>query len=150
MQRLLSDEGDSLRRLAASGVGSRYWQISKEGLDAYLPTLRKLSKQREEHPDVGYMADRAIGPLTAKYSGELFVPSPDGKWVIYERYSVPCHIDLHRKFEELLGWEQGGSLFGFGSAFGGCTLNGSVFWETKSRAVALLVEMSRRDETLWF
>jgi hypothetical protein len=150
MLRLLSDQGDSIRRLAARGIGSRYGQIPKEELGDYLPPLRKLLVDREQHEDVALMAERAIGLLTRNYSGDLFAPSPDRKWIIYERYSRPCVIDVRRKNEELLGWRSDTPTMGFGSSWGGCTLKDSAFWHSGSRAVALQIILGRKNTTLWF
>jgi len=37
---LLSDEGNSIRRLAARAIGSRWWQIPKEKAESYVNALR--------------------------------------------------------------------------------------------------------------
>src|SRR5262249_16199860 len=50
------------------------------------------------------MADRAIGLLTRRYDSKMFSKSPNGRWVIYERYGLPCLIDTTTESEELLGW----------------------------------------------
>src|SRR5689334_3717660 len=40
MQSLLNDEGNSVRRLAARAIGSRWWQIPKDKIDSYVKALQ--------------------------------------------------------------------------------------------------------------
>ena len=41
MLSLLSDEGNSIRRLAARAIGSRWWQIPKEKTGSYVNALQQ-------------------------------------------------------------------------------------------------------------
>ena len=99
---LLRDEGDSVRRLAARAVGSRWWQIPSDRRGAFLEALRS-AKAAESSEDTVRMQDRGIGLLTRKYKGDMFSRSPDNRWVIYERFFHPCLIDTRTSTEELLG-----------------------------------------------
>lgn len=147
---LLEDEGNSIRRLAARAVGSRYWQVPAEKVPTFLEALAPLAKAREEHEDVANMADRAIGLLDRKYRGRMFATSPDGKWVIYERHGMPCLIDLERKSEELLGWAAGvWDLGWFSPSWSNGEVNDSVYWLPESRAVAMSMLLNRRESTFW-
>lgn len=145
---LLGDEGNSIRRLAARAVGSRYWQIPAERRPPFLAALtRSLSSERDDERN---MAARAIGLLTGRYEGPMCSRSPDGRWVIYERYGLPCLIDTRDKTEELLGWEHSGSYDGkLASAWGNGTVERSVHWHPAEEIVALDIIISRKDSTVW-
>src|SRR5215475_6442738 len=93
MLSLLSDEGNSIRRLAARAIGSRWWQIPKEKTDSYVNALQHNLRSEIDFEDEKNMAERAIGLLTKRYDSKMFSRSPNGRWVIYERYSFPCLID---------------------------------------------------------
>lgn len=147
---LLADAGDSIRRLAARGAGSRWHQIPDERTAAYLAALRPLANAREAHPDAANMADRAIGLLSRRYDGPMFAASPDGKWVVYERYGLPCLLDRERTSEELLGWEGGERLGWFGPAWSNGEVASAALWDPRSRAVALEAILSRKVASLWF
>ncbi len=147
---LLSDAGDSIRRLAARGVGSRWHQIPAERAAAYLTALRPLANARETHPEVANMADRATGLLSRRYDGPMFAASPDGKWVVYERYGLPCLLDRERNNEELLGWEGADRPGWFGPAWSNGEVAPSAMWDPRSRAVALEMILSRKVGSLWF
>lgn len=147
---LLADVGDSIRRLAARGVGSRWHQIPEERAAAYLAALRPLANARDAHPDAANMADRAIGLLSRRYDGPMFAASPDGKWVVYERYGLPCLLDRGRNNEELIGWEGGERLGWFGPAWNNGEVAPAAIWDPRSRAVALEAILSRRVASLWF
>ena len=90
---LLSDEGNSIRRLAARAIGSRWWQIPKDNTADYTKALAKNLRSEEEFEDEKNMAERAIGLLTRRYDSRMFSRSPNGRWVIYERRGLPCLID---------------------------------------------------------
>ena len=93
MLSLLSDEGNSIRRLAARGIGSRWWQIPKEKTESYVNALQHNLRSEIDFEDEKNMAERAIGLLTKRYDSKMFSRSPNSRWVIYERYSFPCLID---------------------------------------------------------
>lgn len=145
---LLGDEGNSIRRLAARGVGSRYWQIPAERKPAFLEALaRNLASERDDERN---MAARAIGLLAEKYDGPMFSRSPDGRWVIYERHGLPCLIDTRNETEELLGWERTGWHEGrLASAWGNGTVAGSVHWHPTEEIVALDIIINRKASTVW-
>lgn len=145
---LLGDEGNSIRRLAARGVGSRYWQIPAERKPAFLDALaRNLASEREDERN---MAARAIGLLTEKYDGPMFGRSPAGRWVIYERHGLPCLVDTRNKTEELLGWEGGDWHAGkFAAGWSNATLERSVHWHPAEESVALDISMGRKASTVW-
>lgn len=147
---LLSDQGDSIRRLAARGVGSRWHQIPEARSAAHLAALRPLSGARENHPEVANMADRAIGLLTRRFDGAMFSVSPDSKWVVYERFGLPCLLDRERDNEELFGWEGGERIGWFAPAWSNGETASAAIWEPKSRAVALDMILSRKVASLWF
>jgi HEAT repeat protein len=98
---LLSDEGNSIRRLAARAIGSRWWQISNE-MPEFVEALRRNKKS--EFEDERNMIARAIGLLKRDYTSEMFACSTNKRWVIYERRGLPCLIDTKTETEELLGW----------------------------------------------
>lgn len=145
---LLGDEGNSIRRLAARGVGSRYWQIPAGRKPAFLGALaRNLAGEREDERN---MAARAIGLLTEKYDGPMFGRSPAGRWVIYERHGLPCLIDTRDKTEELLGWDLAGEYEGrLASAWGNGTVERSVHWHPTEEIVALDIIIARKASTVW-
>ncbi|HUE40730.1 MAG TPA: HEAT repeat domain-containing protein, partial [Chthoniobacterales bacterium] len=75
---LLSDEGNSIRRLAARAVGSRWWQIPKEKSERYVSALEKNLRPEVDFEDEKNMAERGIGLLTRRYDSKMFSRSPNG------------------------------------------------------------------------
>jgi hypothetical protein len=75
MLALLSDEGNSIRRLAARAIGSRWWQIPKDKIDSYVKALQGNLKSEQDFEDEKNMAERAIGLLTKKYDSKMFSKS---------------------------------------------------------------------------
>ena len=149
---LLSDEGNSIRRLAARAIGSRWWQIPKDKIGGYVKALQGNLKSEQDFEDEKNMAERAIGLLTKKYDSKMFSRSPNGRWIIYERYGLPCLIDTTTSTEELLGWprtKDGGAemlICTFGNtAFG----DDDMVWHPSKEAVAFGVLENRRDSTVW-
>lgn len=150
---LLSDEGNSIRRLAARAIGSRWWQIPKEKSDSYVTALQGNLKTEVDYEDETHMAERAIGLLTKKYDSKMFSRSPNGRWVIYERTSFPCLIDTTTYTEELIGWSPGSKpdvemppwLFGGNSPID----EDEARWHPDKEAVALSVGISRRATSVW-
>jgi hypothetical protein len=59
---LLRDEGDSIRRLAARALGSRWWQIPEERRAEILRALEP--NLRSPHEDERQMAERAVGLIS--------------------------------------------------------------------------------------
>jgi hypothetical protein len=150
---LLSDEGNSIRRLAARAIGSRWWQIPPDKSESYVNALQGNRKQEIDFEDETHMAERGIGLLTKKYDSKMFSRSPNGRWVIYERYSFPCLIDTTTYTEELIGWSPGSKrdtemppwLFGGNSPID----EKEASWHPDKEAVALSVSISRRATSVW-
>jgi len=55
---LLSDEGNSIRRLAARAIGSRWWQIPKEKSESYVNALAQNLRSELEFEDEKNIAER--------------------------------------------------------------------------------------------
>jgi hypothetical protein len=153
MLALLTDEGNSIRRLAARAIGSRWWQIPADKTQTYVTALQSNLKTEVDFEDEKNMAERAIGLLTKKYDSEMFSRSPNGRWVLYERYSFPCLIDTTTSTEELIGWSgssKRGSemlpwLFSGNSPIG----EDGARWHPNKEAVALSVSTSKRASSVW-
>src|SRR5262249_16887240 len=152
MLSLLTDQGDSIRRLAARAIGSRWWQIPKDKTADYTKALAQNQKPEMDFEMEKNMADRAIGLLTRRYDSKMFSKSPNGRWVNYERYGLPCLIDTTTESEELLGWprtKNGGIEMLVGS-FGNVPFSDDdAVWHPSKEAIALSVLQSRRDSTVW-
>jgi hypothetical protein len=147
---LLSDEGNSIRRLAARAIGSRWWQISKENLPQFVETLRR--NEGSEFEDERNMVARAMGLLTRDYKSKMFARSSNGRWVVYERRGLPCLIDTTTDTEELFGWPRDESTTSEGMllpALGNEPLGGAVVWHPTKEAVAFSVLKSRRSVMVW-
>lgn len=146
---LLADEGNSIRRLAARAIGSRYHQIKSDRVPAFVSALkRNLAKEESADQAVGRMAERAIGLLTRKYGGEMFAASLDGKWVIYERHRLPCLIDIESDSEGLLGWKADFNP-SFSPAWGNGPVAEAAIWHKESRAVGLEIIENRKLSIVW-
>ncbi|HEY6070742.1 MAG TPA: HEAT repeat domain-containing protein [Chthoniobacterales bacterium] len=153
MLSLLSDEGNSIRRLAARAIGSRWWQIPKDKTESYVSALKNNLKTEVDFEDETHMAERAIGLLTKKYDSKMFSRSPNGRWVLYERYSFPCLIDTTTSTEELLGWSPGSNRdkemppwwYGGNSPID----PDQARWHSTKEALALSVGISRRATSVW-
>jgi hypothetical protein len=150
---LLSDEGNSIRRLAARAIGSRWWQIPKDKTESYVNALEHNLRPEVDFEDEKNMAERAIGLLTKKYDSKMFSRSPNGRWIIYERRGFPCLIDTTTYTEELLGWsaaynrnsEMPPWIFGGNSPIG----QDEALWHPTKEAVGLSVSISRRATSVW-
>lgn len=152
MLSLLSDEGDSVRRLAARAIGSRWWQIPKDKTADYAKALAQNQKPEMDFEMEKNMADRAIGLLTRKYDSKMFSRSPSGRWIIYERYGLPCLIDTTTETEELLGWPRtkNGGIEMLACAFGNDPFSDDdPVWHPSKEAIAMSVLEDRRSSTVW-
>lgn len=138
---LLRDEGDSNRRLAARAIGSRWWQIGPSEVADYVAALKSnLSSGAEDERN---MALRAIGLLERDYRSDLFSVSANGRWVIYERHSLPCLIDTKSETEELLGWgDESGMVI---SAIGNGPVRPFVLWHPKEEWAAVTCYVHRHQ-----
>ena len=144
---LLADEGNSIRRLAARAVGSRWWQIPKDRVPVFVAALKR--NESSEHEDEINMVQRGIGLLTRNYGGKMLPRSSDGRWAIYERRRLPCLIDTKNETEGLLGWAPDG-IHGFlESAWGNQDTAGSVRWHDKKSIAALSILLNRHESTVW-
>ena len=150
---LLSDEGNSIRRLAARAIGSRWWQIPKEKTESYVSALGHNLRSEMEFEDEKNMAERGIGLLTRRYDSKMFSRSPNARWVVYERRGFPCLIDTTTYTEELVGWapaynrdlEMPPWMFGGNSPI----QQDEALWHPSKEAVALSVSISRRATSVW-
>ena len=150
---LLSDEGDSIRRLAARAIGSRWWQIPKDKTESYVKALQGNLRAEQDFEDEKNMAERAIGLLTRRYDSKMFSRSPNGRWILYERRGFPCLIDTTTSSEELVGWSpvyNGDSemppwLFGGNSPIG----QDEALWHPTKEVVALSISISQRATSVW-
>ena len=143
---LLGDEGNSIRRLAARGVGSRWWQIPMERVPDFVKALRR--NEKSEFEDEVNMIHRALALLQRDYSGTMLARSPNKRWVIYERHGLPCLIDTTTDTEESLGWT-GGHTVWFDVAWGNSTLEKSVLWQPGGEIAAMSILLGRKEGTLW-
>ena len=163
---LLSDEGNSIRRLAARAIGSRWWQISKEQVPQFVEALRW--NEKSEFEDERNMVARAIDLLTRNYTSNMVARSKNKRWVVYERRGLPCLIDTQTDTEELLGWPHDPrAIEEFmpaslnqpldKSVSGNQPLDESVSgppvvmvtWHPTKEAVAFLIWQTRRATTVW-
>ncbi len=67
--------------------------------------LRSIAAARPGAEGRGYlsMLERAEGLLARKYDSEMFAPSPDGKYVVYERRGLACVLDAQTGKDTLVG-----------------------------------------------
>lgn len=143
---MLADEGNSIRRLAARAVGSRWWQISEAEVPTFLGALKRNASS--PHDDEVNMVHRAQGLLTRTYEGNMFARSADKRWVVYERYGHPCLIDTKSDTEELLGWKEG-EYAALISSWGNGPTSESILWHPKRPMAAFNMLLSRKAGTLW-
>ncbi len=145
---LLKDEGNSIRRLAARSIGSRWWQIADERVAVFVKALQ--GNAASKHDDEANMARRAIGLLRRKYDGDMFSRSVNKRWVIYERRGLPCLIDTKSGTEELLGWSAEGGDGWLAAAWSNTAVADSAFWHADQEVVALSLLLNRKASTVWF
>ena len=105
---LLRDRGDTIRRVAAHGIGSRWWQISKPQVNTFIAGLREAEKT--EGDGLTEECHRSINLLLQAVGKSIEFPdavsvSPNGRWIIYDRLGTPCLVDVKAQTEELIGWE---------------------------------------------
>lgn len=141
---LFQMEGDSIRRLAARAIGSRWHQIPKERIPAFTLALKRQLKS--EHDGLVNMARRGIALLNRDYSDAMLSRSKSKRWVVYERYGLPCLIDTHSMSEELLGFPSEGKM---SCAWGNSELSPTAKWHPKKDMVALEIIEGRKFSTLW-
>jgi hypothetical protein len=141
---VLQQEGDSIRRLAARAIGSRWHQIPKDRIPTFVKALQPQLKS--EHEGLVNMARRGIALLEHDYKSPMVSRSRSKRWVIYERFGLPCLIDTKTQTEELLGF---GSQASLSCAWGNSELQPAVFWHPKQDLVALDIILNRKSSTVW-
>jgi hypothetical protein len=142
---LLRDEGNSIRRLAARAVGSRWREIPPAKRDEFLAALQRNAKS--EFDDERNMVQRGLGLLRRDYRGSMFARSPDKRWVVYERFNLPCIIDTSDESEELLGWSPERNGY-FASSWGNGETAPCVHWHPSSDMVALDMLINRKANAI--
>jgi hypothetical protein len=143
---LLRDEGNSIRRLAARAVGSRWGQIPDDRREEFTAALARNA--RSEFEDERHMTARGLGLLRRDYRGPMFARSPGKRWVVYERLNLPCIIDTSTGTEELVGWTPEREAF-FGPSWGNGETAPSVHWHPGSDMVALDMLVNRKANAVW-
>lgn len=141
---VLQMEGNSIRRLAARAIGSRWWQIPKKRVPVFTAALK--AQLKSEHDGLVNMARRGIALLNRDYSDAMLSRSKSKRWVIYERFGHPCLIDTTTMTEELLGF---GSTAQMICAWGNTELAPTVKWHPKKDMVALDILEGRKYSTIW-
>lgn len=137
-------EGDSVRRLAARAIGSRWHQIPKEGSTVFTAVLK--AQLKSDHDGLVNMARRGLALLNRNYTDAMVSRSKSKRWVIYERRGLPCLIDTKTMTEELLGFPFDGWM---ACSWGNGELAPTVMWHPKSEMVAMDMLESRKTSTIW-
>ncbi len=133
-------EGDSVKRLAARAIGSRWHQIPKERTAEFLAALKPLLSVEDE--GLANMAKRGTALLKREYASNAMVcRSPNKRWALYERYGVPCIIDTKNATEELVGFEFEAKMV---CSWGNSELTSTVNWHPKKDVVAVEMLDGRR------
>jgi len=141
---LLNLEGNSVRRLAARAIGSRWQAIPKDRIPAYTAALK--AQLGSEHEGLVNMARRGIALLNRDYTNNMVSPSANKRWVVYERYGLPCLIDTHDESEEILGY---GSNASFSPAWGNTEVASAAIWHPSKERVALGILENRKLSSVW-
>lgn len=141
---LLDLEGNSVRRLAARAIGSRWQAIPKDRIPAYTAALK--AQLGSEHEGLVNMARRGIALLNRDYTNTMVSPSANKRWVIYERYGLPCLIDTRDESEEILGY---GSNVSFSPAWGNTEVAPAAIWHPSEERVALGILENRKLSSVW-
>ena len=141
---LLQMEGNSIRRLAARAIGSRWQQIPPERVPVFTAALK--AQLSSEHDGLVNMARRGIALLNRDYRDSMVSQSKSKRWVIYERYGLPCLIDTTNNTEELLGF---GSDANLSAAWGNSEVAPTAVWHPEKDMVALDIIENRKLSTVW-
>ena len=142
---VLTMEGDSIRRLAARAIGSRWHQIPAERIPTFVAALKP--HLQSEHTGLVNMARRGIALLEHDFKSPMLSRSRSKRWVIYERRGLPCLIDTTTMTEELPGHP---SEIKMASAYGNEEFGSTVQWHPKKDVVAMDMIQFRRVSLLWF
>lgn len=141
---ILKSEGESIRRLAARAIGSRWHQIPQERSPIYTAALRPHAKSQNE--GLANMAVRGIDLLERTYKSPMVSRSASQRWVIYERRGLPCLIDTKTMTEELLGFPAEEKLI---CAYGNTKTAPTVIWHPRKDRVAMRMIQDRHHTTVW-
>lgn len=141
---VLNLEGNSVRRLAARAIGSRWQAIPKDRIPVYTAALK--AQLGSEHEGLVNMANRGIALLNRDYTNNMVSPSANKRWVVYERYGLPCLIDTRDESEEILGY---GSNASFSPAWGNTEVASATFWHPTKEMVALGILENRKLSNVW-
>lgn len=145
---VLELEGDSIRRLAARAIGSRWHQIPRERLAVFAGALQ--SQLKSEHDGLVNMARRGLALLNRDYRDAMVSRSRNGRWVIYERHGLPCLIDTQNETEELLGYVGGDDVYAsFSPAWGNSEVAPATCWHSRKELVALDILLGRKTSEVW-
>lgn len=141
---VLDLEGNSVRRLAARTIGSRWQAIPKDRIPAYTAALK--GQLGSDHEGLVNMARRGIALLNRDYTGPMVSPSANKRWVVYERHGLPCLIDTRDESEEILGY---GSKASFSPAWGNTEVAPAAIWHPSKDMVALAILDNRKLGSVW-
>lgn len=141
---VLEKEGDTIRRLAARAIGSRWHQIPKDRIPIFIAALK--AQLKSEHDGLVNMARRGITLLDRTYRGKMISRSRSNRWVIYERRGLPCLIDTSNGTEELLGFGSEANLM---AAWSNSEVAPTAIWHPKKDMVALEILQGRKLSTVW-
>lgn len=141
---VLQMEGNSIRRQAARAIGSRWKEIPKERIPVFTAALK--AQLNNEHDGLVNMARRGIALLNRNYSDAMVSQSHSKRWVIYERYGLPCLIDTQDESEELLGYGSGANLI---SAWGNTEVAPAAIWHPVKDMLALDIIENRKLTAVW-
>lgn len=144
---VLEMEGESIRRLAARAIGSRWHQIPAERVEVFTTALTKCLGS--EHDGLVNMARRGIALLKRKYDDPMLSRSKSRRWVIYERHGSPCLIDTKTMTEELLGHDAAEDYVKFSAAWGNSEVEAAAVWHPKKDMVALDIILGRKASEVW-
>ncbi len=142
----LQSDGESIRRLAARAIGSRWHQIPKERAPVFAQALKP--HLQSEHEGLVNMARRGIALLNRDYRDAMLSRSKSKRWVIYERHGLPCVIDTENSTEELLG-HPADETANFSAAWSNSEVVPATFWHPKQDKVALEIYEGRKTTTVW-
>ena len=141
---VLTLDGNSIRRLAARAIGSRWYQIPKDRVPVFTAALK--AQLDNEHDGLVNMARRGIALLNRDYGDPMVSQSPNKRWVIYERYGLPCLIDTQSMTEELMGFPNDSKMI---CAYGNSELAPTVTWHPRKEMAAMSMIEGRKLTTVW-
>lgn len=141
---LLKSGGDSVRRLAARSIGSRWQQIPTERVSVFVKALKE--NLDSDKPGEVNMRRRGIGLLERTYDNSMFSRSSDKRWVIYERFRKPCLIDTRNHTEEILGPDIEGDFY---PAYGNEEVSPYCIWHPKKEMAAITIQIFRWPREIW-